>query len=474
MKSILLSFILLLSVQISAQDLAKKVLEEIAINERTADPSDIHQEQVNNIFSTALNSGQSYPMLERLCKDIGARLSGSPEAAKAVEWSKKQMESYGFDNVFLQPVMVPHWVRGDKETARIISNGQEQNVNILALGNSVGTGKKGVTAEVIEVKSLDRLAELGEKVLKGKIVFFNRSMDQTKLTTFSAYGGAVDQRVFGASEAAKYGAIGVVVRTVGTAQDDYPHTGTLIYKEDVAQIPAAAISTNDADVLYEMLTANPKLKFHFQMNCEMLPDVQSYNVIGELRGTTNPDEYIVVGGHLDSWDVGDGAHDDGAGCVQSIEALRLFKVLNIKPKHTLRAVMFMNEENGLRGGTEYARVAKEKQEKHIAALESDSGGFSPKGFSFSGTDEQRNVYLNFKKYFAPFDISNFERKGGGADIGPLAEQGTALVGLYPDSQRYFDYHHSHSDTFDKVNRRELELGAASMASLIYLIDQLGL
>jgi len=225
MKSILLSFILLLSVQISAQDLAKKVLEEIAINERTADPSDIHQEQVNNIFSTALNSGQSYPMLERLCKDIGARLSGSPEAAKAVEWSKKQMESYGFDNVFLQPVMVPHWVRGDKETARIISNGQEQNVNILALGNSVGTGKKGVTAEVIEVKSLDRLAELGEKVLKGKIVFFNRSMDQTKLTTFSAYGGAVDQRVFGASEAAKYGAIGVVVRTVGTAQDDYPHTG---------------------------------------------------------------------------------------------------------------------------------------------------------------------------------------------------------------------------------------------------------
>jgi len=250
--------------------------------------------------------------------------------------------------------------------------------------------------------------------------------------------------------------------------------GTLIYKEDVAQIPAAAISTNDADVLYEMLTANPKLKFHFQMNCEMLPDVQSYNVIGELRGTTNPDEYIVVGGHLDSWDVGDGAHDDGAGCVQSIEALRLFKVLNIKPKHTLRAVMFMNEENGLRGGTEYARVAKEKQEKHIAALESDSGGFSPKGFSFSGTDEQRNVYLNFKKYFAPFDISNFERKGGGADIGPLAEQGTALVGLYPDSQRYFDYHHSHSDTFDKVNRRELELGAASMASLIYLIDQLGL
>lgn len=435
---------------------------------------DVHQEQVNKIFSTSLKDGQSYIMLERLCKDIGSRLSGSPEAAQAVEWSKQQMEAYGFDTVFLQPVMVPHWVRGEKETAKIIISGKERPVNILALGNSVGTGAKGLTAEVVEVKSLDKLAELGEKVIKGKIVFFNRPMDQTKLTTFSAYGGAVDQRVGGASEAAKYGAIGVVVRTVGTAQDDFPHTGTLRYKEDLPKIPAVAISTNDANLLYEMLTANPMLKFHFQSNCEMLPDVLSYNVVGEIKGSTNPDEYIIVGGHLDSWDVGDGAHDDGTGCVQSIEALRLFKALNIRPKHTIRAVMFMNEENGLRGGNEYARVAKEKKEKHIAALESDSGGFSPKGFRFSGTDGQRTSYLKFKKYFAPFDIFSFEGKGGGADIGPLAPEGTALIGLYPDSQRYFDYHHSNSDTFDKVNRRELELGAASMASLIYLIDQMGL
>ena len=454
MKSVLLTSLLLISFHLFSQD--------------------AHQKQVNKIFSTSLNDGQSYVMLEQLCKDIGARLSGSPEAALAVEWSKKQMENYGFDHVFLQPVMVPHWVRGDKETAKIIASGKEQPVNILALGNSVGTGAKGLTAEVIEVKSLEKLAELGEKAIKGKIVFFNRPMDQSKLTTFSAYGGAVDQRVGGASEAAKYGAIGVVVRTVGTAQDDYPHTGTLRYKEDVPQIPAVAISTNDADVLYRMLIKEPALKFHFQTNCEMLPDVLSYNVIGEIKGSTNPDEYIIVGGHLDSWDVGDGAHDDGTGCVQSIEALRLFKVLNIRPKHTIRAVMFMNEENGLRGGNEYARVAKEKKEKHIAALESDSGGFSPKGFRFSGTDGQRSNYLKFKQYFAPFDIFSFEGIGGGADIGPLAPEGTALIGLYPDSQRYFDYHHSNTDTFDKVNRRELELGAASMASLIYLIDQIGL
>jgi len=468
MKSILLSALMILSIQVFAQE-NKTNEKPTAI---TAD--DLHQVQVNKIFSTALSSGQSYPMLEQLCKDVGARLSGSPEAAKAVEWSKNKMESYGFDNVFLQPVMVPHWVRGAKESAKIIADGKEQSVNILALGNSVGTGAKGITAEVVEVQSLDQLVELGEKVIKGKIVFFNRPMDQTKLITGSAYGGAVDQRVWGASEAARHGAIGVIVRTVGTAQDDFPHTGTLRYKEDAPQIPAAAISTNDADVLFEMLTADPSLKFHFQMNCEMLPDVLSYNVVGEIKGSSNPDEYIIVGGHLDSWDVGEGAHDDGTGCVQSIEALRLFKVLNIKPKHTIRAVMFMNEENGLRGGNEYARLAKEKKEKHLVAIESDAGGFSPKGFRFSGTEQQRNAYLQLKKYFAPFDIYSFEGKGGGADIGPLAAEGTALVGLYPDSQRYFDYHHANSDTFDKVNRRELELGAASMASLIYLIDQIGI
>ncbi len=461
MKSTLLPFLIILSIQIFAQ-------------EKQGSEKNAHQEQINKIFTTALNDGQSYVMLEELCKDIGSRLSGSPEAAKAVDWSKQKMEAYGFDNVFLQPVMVPHWVRGEKETAKIITSTKTQSVNILALGNSVGTGTKGLTAEIVEVQSLDKLAELGEKVIKGKIVFFNRPLDQSKLTTFSAYGGAVDQRVWGPSEAARYGAVGVVVRTVGTAQDDYPHTGTLIYKDDAPQIPAVAISTNDADVLYQMLSKEPTLKFHFQTNCEMLPDVLSYNVVGEIKGSTHPDEYIVVGGHLDSWDVGDGAHDDGAGCVQSIEVLRLFKSLNIKPKHTIRAVMFMNEENGLRGGLEYAKVAKEKKEKHIAAIESDAGGFSPKGFRFSGTDEQRNNYLKFKKYFAPFDIYSFEGKGGGADIGPLAEQGTPLMGLYPDSQRYFDYHHAHSDTFDKVNRRELELGAASMASLIYLIDQIGL
>lgn len=478
MKPILLSFFVLISIQISAQEKqVNKTMSTItAQNNKLTSTNNIYQEQINSIFKTSLNNGESYSMLDELCNKIGHRLSGSPQAAQAVEWSKKQMESYGFDKVFLQPVMVPHWIRGDKETAKVISakSGKEVSVNILALGNSVGTGKKGITANVIEVKSLNQLAELGTQAITGKIVFFNRPMDQSHITTFSAYGGAVDQRVWGASEAARHGAIGVVVRTVGTAQDDYPHTGTLIYKDDAPKIPAVAISTNDADVLYKMLTEEPSLNFYFQTNCEMLPDVLSYNVVGEITGSTYPEEYIVVGGHLDSWDVGDGAHDDGAGCVQSIEALRLFKTLNIKPKHTIRAVMFMNEENGLRGGNEYARVAKDKQEKHIAAIESDAGGFTPKGFRFSGSEEQRSNYLQFKKYFEPFDILSFEGRGGGADIGPLAEQGTPLIGLYPDSQRYFDYHHANSDTFDKVNRRELELGAASMAALIYLIDQNGL
>lgn len=431
---------------------------------------------IRKIYDEALARGQSYEMLEHLCTKIGARLSGSPGAAAAVEWSRQVMQAYGFDSVWLQPVMVPHWVRGKKEIGRIVNSKKlgSEEVNICALGGSVGTGSAGLLANVVEVKTWDELKQLGEKGVKGKIVFFNRPMDPKVIPMFSSYGGAVDQRANGASEAAKLGAIGVIVRSMGVNLEDYPHTGSLRYALNVPKIPAVAIATRHAELLSSLLKDDKELKFYFETHCETLPDAPSFNVIGELKGTQYPDDIIVVGGHLDSWDLGQGAHDDGTGCVQSIEVLRLFKAMGYKPKCTIRAVMFMNEENGLRGGVEYANQAKLKNEKHIAAMESDRGGFTPRGFTLPTDAKAKEKIRSWKPLLEPYGLSDFSQEGGGADISPLAPQGVPLMGFLPDSQRYFNYHHTPEDTFDKVDKRELELGAASMAALVYLIDQYGL
>ena len=318
------------------------------------------------------------------------------------------------------------------------------------------------------------LEKLGRKNIEGKIVFINQYMDQRYIETGSAYGDAYKIRVYGPSDAAKFGAIGVIIRSLSTVLDDYPHTGTTIYAEGVPQIPAVAASSLGADLLNKALKEDKNLELFFQTNCEMLPDVLSYNVIGEITGTEKPEEIIVVGGHLDSWDLGTGAHDDGSGCVQSIESLRTLNAIGYKPKRTIRAVMFMNEENGLRGGKKYAEIAKEKGENNIAALESDSGGFAPRGFNMSGDENQIAKVSSWSRLFEPFGIHKFSSPGGGADISPLKDHGTLLIGQEPESQRYFDYHHTDNDTFDKVNKRELHLGAAGMASLIYLIDKYGL
>lgn len=432
--------------------------------------------QLKKIFDETLTNGHSYQMLDFLSNEIGGRLSGSPEAAAAVEWSRQEMKSLGFDTVFLQEVMVPHWVRGKKEVVRIVNSERQGTVdlNACALGNSVGTGENGIVANIVEVDGIESLKKLGRKAVEGKVVFFNRPMDPTHISTFAAYSGAVDQRVYGASEAAGLGALAIVVRSMASNDDDIPHTGTLRYADGVKQIPALAISTNSANLLSKSLKIQPELKLYVEAHCEMLPDVLSYNVVGEIKGSTKPDEYIIVGGHLDSWDLGDGAHDDGAGCVQSIEALRVLKSIGYKPNHSLRAVMFMNEENGLRGGLKYAALAKEKGEKHLAAIESDRGGFTPKGFTLTGSEEARAKLISWKPLFEPYGIYDFGKPGGGADISPLEEQGTALIGFLPDSQRYFNLHHTTMDTFDKVDKRELELGAASMAALIYLIDKYGI
>lgn len=434
--------------------------------------------QVRRIYDEALVNGKSYTDLEYLCKKIGSRLSGSVGAQKAVEWGKKVMESYGFDKVYLQEVMVPHWVRGEKEQAKIIVGKKSMEVPIAALGGSVATPKGGITAPIIEVQSLTELKTLGEANIKGKIVFFNRSFDPRPIETGVSYGLAGDQRRAGPSEAAKYGAVGVIVRSLTHAIDDYPHTGNTTYQDGIAKIPAAAISTKAANELSRQLklkTAIP-VKFFFKQNCETLPDTLSYNVIGELTGSEYPDQIITVGGHLDSWDLGEGAHDDGTGVVQSIEVLRIFKAIGYRPKHTIRAVLFMNEENGVRGGLKYAEEAKNKQEKHIAAIESDAGGFTPRGFGIDApTDLYKKINTLWQPMFQPYDADRLTQGGGGVDIAPLKRTipGIILIGYRPDSQRYFDIHHTANDVFENVNRRELELGAAAMCSLVYLIDQTG-
>lgn len=431
---------------------------------------------LKKLFTTALTDGKAYGWLDHLSNEIGGRLSGSLEAERAVKYTEAQLKELGFDKVWLQPVMVPKWTRGFKEYAYLESpTGQKTVMDICALGGSVPTPSLGTKAEVVEVKSLEEVAALGKEKIAGKIVFYNRPMNPSLISTFPAYGGAVDQRYAGAAVAAKYGAVGVLVRSLTLRMDDFPHTGAMSYGDTpVSQrIPAAAISTNGAEYLSSLLKLQPNLKFYFKQNCKTFDDVQSYNVIAEITGSTYPDQYMVVGGHLDSWDLGDGAHDDGAGVVQSMEVLRLFKEVGYKPKHSIRAVLFMNEENGLRGGEKYAEEAKRKKEKHLFALESDAGGFTPRGFSFQSNEANLKMVQSWKPLFKPYMVHYFEKGHGGADIGPLEGNVDVLAGLQPDSQRYFDYHHAANDTFDAVNKRELELGAAAMASLVYLFDKYG-
>lgn len=431
---------------------------------------------LKKLYHTSLTNGKSYDWLNHLSNQIGSRLSGSLGAERAVAYVKEELDKLGLDKVWLQPVMVPKWVRGAKEYAYIETTpGKSNTVNICALGSSVATPSLGIKAHVVEVKNFEELASLGKENIAGKIVFYNRPMQADLIQTHEAYGVCVDQRYDGAVEASKYGAIGVIVRSMNLRLDDLPHTGNMSYGDLPIdkRIPAAAISTNDAEVLSTMLLLDKNIKLYFKQNCKQLPDVQSYNVIGEITGSQFPNEYMVVGGHLDSWDLGDGSHDDGAGVVQSMDVLRLLKESGIKPKRSIRVVLFMNEENGLRGGKKYADEANQKNENHVFALESDSGGFTPRGFSFDCNDANFKQVLSWQQLFKPYLIHYFEKGESGADVEPLKNEKIVLAGLRPDSQRYFDYHHASNDTFDAINKRELELGAATMASLVYLFDTYG-
>lgn len=435
-------------------------------------PAADYPDLASRLMKQGMPASGAYRLLTELTR-IGARPMGSKELDSAAQWGKKTMEQLGLENVRLEPVTVPHWVRGDVESVVVSSRGSQTSLSATALGGSVPTPDAGITAAVVELRSLDELKSLGQGV-RGKIIFFNRPMDPSLFNTFEAYGGVHDQRTDGPAAAGALGAVAVLVRSLTLTVDDVPHTGATKYVEDSPRIPAAALSLVAANRLSDMLKQDPNLTVTVKLNPRMLPDAPSANVVGEIVGSEKPSEIVLIGAHLDSWDKGTGAHDDGAGCVHILEAASLIRSLGLKPKRTLRVVLFTNEEFGTRGGNAYAAEQRPAEEIHIAAIESDGGGFTPRGFSIKASEVATRKFQSFARWLAPAGAGIFIEGYGGSDIEPLAEKGIPVIGFMPDSQRYFDYHHSVKDTLDAVNPRELELGAVSIAGLAYILSEEGL
>lgn len=429
---------------------------------------------VSHFFEGSLVNSKIPEHLHVLSKEIGNRISGSKQAEQAVRWIEDQLRTMNPDTVYLQPVKIPVWIRGAKESAFFqSSNGQKQTVNVLALGNSIGTD--GVLkAGVVEVKSWEELQAMPSEKIEGKFVFYNRAMDPAIRDPFDAYVAAVDQRTRGAVEAAKRGAIGTLVRSLTLAIDDYPHTGAMQYENNVNKIPAAALSTLGADLLSRALLQDPGLQFSLEMHCSTLPDAISYNVIAEVNGGVYPNEFVTIGAHTDTWDVGEGASDDGTGIVQTLEALRLFKTLEVKPKRSIRFIFYMNEEAGAHGGKKYAAEVKENKEKHLASIESDAGGFQPVGFRFDGAAEPMEQVRYYSSFLLAYGIGQIKEGHRGVDIAPMDGLSTVLLSLDCESHRLFDIHHSALDTLEVLNYREVSLGAAAMTTMAYFISEYGL
>jgi hypothetical protein len=434
---------------------------------------------IRRLADTILTDSRAYGNLRTLTKTVGGRLSGSPGFYKAEKWGQAALTAARADRVWMQECMVPHWVRGGKDSANFwVGQGelvmdQPMGLDVLALGNSIGTGPKGISAPVVMIHDFAEL-ERRKDELKGKIVFYCYRFNPLFIETFRAYGDAVRYRGSGASRAAKYGVVAVLVRSMSSSVDNVPHTGALMYNDSFPKIPAVAVGLQDADMMEAWMNHKGTFKAFIRTGGQMLPDTLAHNVIGELKGSEYPDQYITVGGHLDSWDPAEGAQDDGAGCVQSIEVLRALKAIGYQPKHTIRVVLFANEENGGRGGKKYAEAAKENREQHLLGLESDAGGFTPRSFQLSLSPDSLAALAPWVKLLEPYGVYTLEHGGGGSDTNPLGPAVGAVVGeLRPDSQRYFDYHHARTDVLENVNKRELELGAVNMAALIYLVDKYG-
>jgi len=412
------------------------------------------------IVGAALVDSRAWDKLAHLSDRIGHRLSGSLGLERAVAWTAAEFRRDGLERVWTDKVMVPHWVRGHG-SVRIMSP-VEWDAPMLALGGSVGTPRGGITAGVVEVASFEEL-EAAAGSIAGKIVLYNRKMEPG-WGVENGYGTVVKFRAHGASRAAKFGAVGMLLRSLGTADYRLPHTGALRYDEEAPKIPAAAIDAESALLIHRLLESGDEVRVHMDMGCRMLEDVESANVIAELQGREKPDEIVLIGAHLDSWDVGQGAHDDGAGCTVVMETMRILRRLDHAPRRTVRA--FTNEENGLRGGKSYAE--RHGDERHVAAIEMDSGGFRPIGFGVSAGEGGVEMLREILRPLATIGANNVFEGGGGADIGPLRRRsGVPTISQRVEGAYYFDYHHSEADTLDKVNRADLDRNVAAMAVLAY-------
>jgi len=420
---------------------------------------DSYRAPAGRIIGAALTSDRAWTRLAHLTDHIGHRLSGSKGLERAIEWAIAEMKRDGLDNVRAEKVMVPHWVRGEESLEMITP--LARNLSLLGLGNSVGTPPAGITAEAVVVRNFDELDALGERV-RGKIVVYN--------APFTNYGATVRYRSSGPSRAARYGAVAALVRSITPVSLQTPHTGGLTYDETQPKIPAAAITIEGAELLQRMNDRNDRPTLRLKMEAKFLPDAESANVVAELKGSERPDEIVLIGGHYDSWDVGQGAHDDGGGCIIAWEAVKLLKELRLKPRRTIRVVLYTNEENGLRGGNGYRDAHRAELPKHLLAIESDSGIYRPQGLGLAATatPQARANLQEVLKLLAGIGADRVAASGGGADIGPIMREGVMGASLNVDGP-YFDIHHTHADTLDKIDPKNLALCVATMAVVAYTV-----
>jgi carboxypeptidase Q len=413
------------------------------------------------IISKSLTDSTAYNRLGYMCDTFGPRLSGSKNLENAINWILKEMNNDGLENVKGEKVAVPTWIRG-KESATLLSPFKKE-LSMLGLGGSIATPRGGLTAEVIVVNDWDELESRSNEV-PGKIVLFN--------APFTSYGQTVAYRYSGASAAAKHGAVASLIRSIGPWSMDTPHTGVMAYKDDVQKIPNAALTMEDAMMLSRIHDRNDKIIVKLDMSARMVADRWSHNVLGEIKGSIYPEEVVVVGGHIDSWDVGQGAHDDGGACIASWEVLRLIKELGLKPKRTIRCVMWTNEENGGKGNKGYRDMHLDEMDKHVLAIESDGGVFSPKGFGFSGSNSARELVEEIHELMKPIGANTISDGGRAADVAPLNDEGVPVMSLKVDGSKYFWYHHTNADTFDKIDFNEFNRCIAAMAIMAYVVADL--
>lgn len=469
MKPTVMTLFLLLSVRIYAGPPVETAQPKTDAGKTAL--ADRYHEAADRIITAALKGNDGYKKLEYLCDDIGHRLSGSPQLEKAIAWAIDTMKADGQENVHGEKVMVPHWVRG-RESATMMEP-HVVPLTMLGLGGSVATPPEGITAPVVVVDDETQLDRLGEAAT-GKIVLFNNAMPEYNPETGSGYGTAVRFRHKGAILAAERGAVACLVRSVTARSLRTPHTGGMSYDEAKTKVPAAALTTEDADMIARLHQRGVPVTLNLKMEAKTLPDAESFNVIGELRGSSLPEEIVLIGGHIDSWDVGQGAHDDGGGSVTVMEAIHVLRKLNMIPRRTIRVVLWTNEENGLRGAKAYAADHAEELANHVAAIETDSGVFQPQGFSLECTDKEREAIAaeqmrDIAKLLAPLQATKIALGGSGADLTPLKPAGVVLLGHEVEGSTYFDYHHTPADTFDKIDPTLLSRDVAAMAVVAYVL-----